>query len=57
LVGYEYSNYLLEIKGPHGTLTDDEQRWQETWRGQVAIVRTVDDALKAIGVRYLEGEQ
>lgn len=49
LVGYRGENILMEVKLPKGKLTDDEQVWHDGWRGQVAIVRTVDDALRAIG--------
>lgn len=51
LVGYDYRDFLLEVKAPDGRLTDDELLWQHKWKGQVAIVRTVDEAMQAIGVR------
>lgn len=51
----ERRNYLFEIKD--GTkkpsaqsLTPDEERWEENWPGQYQVVRTVDEALRAIGV-------
>lgn len=49
-VGFRGNNYLIEIKSPRGKLTPDEIRWHDEWRGQVAIVRTVDDAFKVIGL-------
>ncbi|MCL1888902.1 MAG: hypothetical protein FWF99_00155 [Desulfovibrionaceae bacterium] len=55
LVGFRGRNYLLEVKRPKakgqraGTLTPDQERFFSEWRGQVAIVRTVDDAPKAVG--------
>ena len=49
VVGYRGQNYLLEVKEPHGRLTADEATWHDCWRGQVRIVRSVDEALKAIG--------
>jgi len=49
LVGYRGRNYLLEIKSPAGTLTPDETEFFQSWRGQVAIVRTPTEALAAIG--------
>ena len=56
-VGYKGRNYLLEIKPPGGvrgglsrqTLTDAEANWHRTWRGQRAIVTSVEQALYAIG--------
>lgn len=51
LIGYQGKNYLAEIKSGGCTrLTDDEREWHESWRGQVAIVRTVADAMRLIGV-------
>lgn len=54
LVGYRGVNSVLEVKD--GTkppsaqkLTPDEANWHARWRGQVTIVRTVDEALTAIG--------
>lgn len=57
VAGYKGRNYLLEIKPPGGvrggisrqTLTDAEQQWHRTWRGQRAIVTTIEQALYAIG--------
>lgn len=50
LVSRSGINYLLEVKTKTGKLTDTQVDWHNEWTGQVAIVRTVDDALKAIGV-------
>ena len=50
LVGFRGRNYLMEIKMERGKLTPDEDEWHERWRGQVAIVRDADDALRVIGV-------
>jgi Holliday junction resolvase len=45
-------NYLMEIKNPktYGKLSKRQIEWHDTWRGQVAIVRSVDEALRVIGV-------
>lgn len=48
LVGTYGVNLLIEVKGPRGTLTKDQVPWHEGWRGQVAVVRTVDEALALI---------
>lgn len=52
---YERVNYLLELKD--GTkppsrrkLTADEQQFHDTWKGQVCIVSSVDEALAAVGI-------
>lgn len=57
LVGFRGKNHLLEIKRPKakgeaaGRLTEDQLRFMAGWigRGQAAVVRTVDDALRVIG--------
>lgn len=54
-VGFRGITYLVEVKDgskppSKRRLTPDEQEWHETWRGQVAIIETVDDALRLIGV-------
>jgi len=57
LIGWRGQNLLLEIKEPLGPrtppartgLTDPQTDWHLAWRGQVAIVRDVAEALEAIG--------
>ena len=57
LVGRMGETYLLELKNPnvdntHKKLTPAEQYFVEHWRGRpVAVVESVEDALRAIGVR------
>lgn len=50
-VGFRGQNYWLEVKTPYtmNDLTDDELRWHMNWRGNVYVVGTVDEALRAIG--------
>jgi len=43
-------NLLIEIKRPRGRLTADQVEWRARWRGQYVVVRTVDEALRAVGV-------
>lgn len=55
LVGFAGRNYLIEIKDgkkpPSAQrLTLGERRFVISWRGQVAVVRSVDDALSAVGI-------
>ena len=49
-VGYCERNYKLEVKSVKGKLTEAEQDFFDTWPGQCAVVRTVDEALRVIGV-------
>lgn len=48
IVGYRGRNVLLEIKTGDGKLTADEVEWHATWSGQVAVVRTPDEAVDAV---------
>jgi hypothetical protein len=49
-------NFLLEVKRPKtkgrsaGKLDEKQQAWHAAWRGQVATVWTVEDALRAVGL-------
>lgn len=64
LVGHRGRNYLLEVKPPGGvrgglsrqTLTEAERDWHRTWRGQRAIVTSIDQALYAIGAARKQGQ-
>lgn len=54
IVGYHGINYLIEIKDgslspSKRKLTPDEATWHDTWRGQVNIAKSVDEALTLIG--------
>jgi Holliday junction resolvase len=54
--GYKGKTYLLEIKDSEKTkfakkLTPDEALFLEKWRGQVAVVECLNDALSVLGVR------
>ena len=54
LVGIAGRTYLIEVKGPTGTLTPDQVRWHGEWRGAAPlIVRDEVQALWAVGL--LEG--
>ena len=55
LVGYRGANLLLELKDgslppSRQKLTADEEYWHTVWRGQVEIARSVEDALRIIGI-------
>ncbi len=44
-VGWKGVNYYFEIKSKNGKLTPDHERFHQTWTGQVAIIRSVDEAV------------
>ena len=53
LVGADGRNLLLEVKNGSKApskrrLTPDEAAWHGQWRGQVAVVATVDEALAVV---------
>mgnify|MGYP001587436239 CR=1 FL=1 len=48
---YGNHSYLLEVKRYRtGKLTPEQKEFHDTWRGHVAIVSSVDDALIAVGI-------
>lgn len=49
LVGFRGTNYLLNVTTPTGHVAAIRWLWGETWTGQVVVVRSVDEALRAIG--------
>lgn len=54
LVGRAGVNYLLEVKDGSKPpckrrLTPDEEAFHAAWRGPVAVVESVEDALKSVG--------
>lgn len=49
--GYQCVNYLLEIKRDNGKVNKLQKEWHANWRGSVFVIRTVDEALDAIGLR------
>lgn len=55
LVGRNDINYLIEIKDGQKSpskrkLTPIEAEFHAAWRGQVCIAKTVDDALRVVGL-------
>lgn len=53
VVGKNQQNWLFEIKDwkqppSKRRLTPKEKLWHQLWRGQVCVIETVDDALKAM---------
>lgn len=59
LVGYKDVNYLMEVKplpikgkiyASQVALNPKQIEWHSMWKGQKAVVRTIEDALAVIGV-------
>jgi hypothetical protein len=55
-VGWRGQTFLIEVKDgakpPSARkLTDEQVEWHGGWKGQVAVVKTVDEALVAIGAK------
>jgi hypothetical protein len=51
LVGYKERNYLIEIKNCDDRaprLTESEESWIRQWRGQVAVITTIEDAITIV---------
>lgn len=64
LCGWRGQNYLLEVKNPEsargradlrrpwkGSTGEKQKKWRESWRGQQAVVTSLDEALEALGLR------
>lgn len=49
LVGFQGRTYLMEVKDTKGKLTPDEDTWIGAWKGNVYIVRSIEEALEVIG--------
>lgn len=49
LIGFRGCNYALEVKTLAGKLNPDQVKWHTYWRGQVAVVTCVEQALAVIG--------
>jgi hypothetical protein len=49
VVGFREQNYLLEVKSEQNALTDDQLTFFAGWRGQVTVIRSTTEALRAIG--------
>lgn len=45
----EPTNALIEVKSAKGSLTPDQVEWIREWEGQVFVVFSAEQALKAVG--------
>lgn len=43
--GFRGKNWLIEIKSAHGKLSDSQAEWHALWGGQVATIRTAEEAI------------
>lgn len=62
VVGARGRSLLFEIKDPDQSasgrkLTEDERQFHMTWMGQIAIIETLEDALKIINAQTLEPQR
>ncbi len=53
LVGFRGKTFVLEIKTARGKLRPSQVQFIATWKGHCATVRTLEEALSAIGVIIL----
>lgn len=51
LVGAHGQNVLLEVKADKGKVNPDQAEWMHAWRGSVAVVRSVEEAVAAVTAR------
>lgn len=53
LIGWRGYNYLWEIKNKLGEniISQEQQDWMDTWRGQVCVIRTVQEAIEFLNSR------
>ena len=49
-VGRMGKTFMLEIKSERGKLNKRQYRFADEWRGHLAVVRSVDEALMAVGL-------
>lgn len=47
LVGNNGLNFLLEVKTEGGDLTKGQREFAKSWRGEVATVRSAEEAIEA----------
>lgn len=50
LVGFRGVNYLFEVKTAKGKLRASQEAFLARWQGQAVVVRSVAEALAALGV-------
>jgi hypothetical protein len=58
LVGKDNVNFLVEVKDgsrppSERQLTPHQREWHDTWRGNVAIVKSIEEALTLVGCGWM----
>jgi len=48
LVSFRNKLYLMEVKKPKGKLTADQIKFHESWKGEIHIVRTAQEAIEIL---------
>jgi hypothetical protein len=43
-------NKLVELKTPTGKLRPAQKDFHQWWKGEIVVVRSIDDALRMIGL-------
>ena len=56
LVGWQGHTFILEVKTLKGKLRPSQEAFQARWRGQYAVVWTVEEAWAAIGFKAVEAK-
>jgi hypothetical protein len=56
VVGYRAKNFLVEVKNPLGRnrLTQEQKDFISSWRGQVRVVRSADEAIRLVTGAYAD---
>ena len=49
IVAWSGQVHLLEVKSPTGRLSKEQREFHAMWKAPIHIVRSVDEALRAIG--------
>lgn len=52
ITGYREVNKLIEVKTLKGKLRPKQDRFFLMWRGQKAVVRTLEEACQVVGVTF-----
>lgn len=50
LIGHKGRNVLIEVKRPKGKLNEQQKAFKAIWRGDLCVVRSIDDALLILGM-------
>jgi hypothetical protein len=48
LVCFKNKLFLMEVKKPKAKLTPDQIKFHESWKGEIYIVRTVQEAIEIL---------